>query len=97
LEIQSPNLDMKPAKVRLIAQASQQQLKRAKDVFQKAIGTELDVVIDQRANLPSVDRELQRIKRTAYKLSNTIMDSVEAIQNQLNGLECHELIQNCFA
>jgi len=50
-----------------------------------------------RANLPKVNMELGRIKKTAYKLSNTIMESVEIIRKQTKGWENQELIQTCFA
>jgi mitogen-activated protein kinase kinase kinase len=58
---------------------------------------ELNTLIDQRANLPRVNQELQKIKKTAYKLSNTIMDSVEIVRRQTTGLDCQDLIQTCFA
>lgn len=91
-----PSLDLKTSRLRLVADGSQQRLANAKVKFLQEVGVDLTVLIEQRANLPRVFQELQRIKRTAYKLSNTIMDSVEIIRKQTQGLDCQELIQTCF-
>lgn len=95
--IREPQLDMKPGRLRLVADGSQQRLANANASFIQAVGMDLNKLIDQRANLPRVAQELQKIKKTAYKLSNTIMDSVEIIRKQTRGLECQDLIQSCFA
>jgi mitogen-activated protein kinase kinase kinase len=89
--------DLKVGRLRLVADGSQQRLANANLSFQQAISLPLSILIEQRANLPRVNAELQRIKKTAYKLSNTIMDSVNLIRKQTVGLECQELIQTCYA
>ncbi len=96
-ESHPPQLDIKTGHLRVVADGSQQRLANANFAFTEAINMELPVIVEQRANLPRVHRELQKIKSTAYKLSNTIMDSVEIIRKQTVGLECQELIQTCFA
>jgi mitogen-activated protein kinase kinase kinase len=96
-DIREPVLDLKHGSLRVVADGSQQRLANANASFLQAIGTDLSKLIDQRANLPRVNSELQKIKKTAYKLSNTIMDSVEIIRKQTAGLECQDLIQSCFA
>ncbi|KAI9696564.1 MAG: Suppressor of Sensor Kinase (SLN1) [Candelina mexicana] len=90
-------IDIKAGRLRLVADGSQARLQNARLAFMQAINMHLDVLIEQRANLPRVNAELMRIKKTAYKLSNTIMDSVEIIRRQTSGLNCQELIQTCFA
>ncbi|CAN9163005.1 unnamed protein product [Alternaria sp. RS040] len=92
-----PHLDLKPGRLRLVADGSLQRLANANMSFLSSIGFELTTLIDQRANLPRVNAELQKIKKTAYKLSNTIMDSVEIVRRQTVGLDCQDLIQTCFA
>lgn len=95
--IREPHLDVKPGRLRLVADGSQQRLANANASFLHAIGIDLNTLVDQRANLPRVNQELQKIKKTAYKLSNTIMDSVEIVRKQTVGLDCQDLIQTCFA
>ncbi|KAJ4380442.1 Suppressor of Sensor Kinase (SLN1) [Didymella sp. IMI 355093] len=95
--IHEPHLDLKPGRLRLVADGSQQRLANANTSFLQAINMDLNTLIDQRANLPRVNSELQKIKKTAYKLSNTIMDSVEIVRKQTVGLDCQDLIQTCFA
>lgn len=97
LSIRQPNLDIKVGHLRLVADGSQLRLANANQNFVQNIDIQLPIIIEQRANLPRVHRELQRIKQTAYKLSNTIMDSVEIVRKQTSGLGCQELIQTCFA
>jgi len=95
--IRQPYLDVQVSRLRLVADGSQQRLANAKIAFMSAIGMDLTVLNEQRANLPRVNTELKKIKKTAFKLSNTIMDSVEIIRKQTEGLDCQELIQTCFA
>ncbi|KAF2484442.1 Ssk2-type MAP kinase [Neohortaea acidophila] len=97
-DMRQPNLGVKTGRLRLVADGSQQRLANANMAFMAITqNTELNVLIEQRANLPRVAQELTKIRKTAYKLSNTIMDSVEIVRKQTEGLECQELIQTCFA
>ncbi|KAJ4350690.1 Suppressor of Sensor Kinase (SLN1) [Ascochyta clinopodiicola] len=95
--IHEPHLDLKAGRLRLVADGSQQRLANANASFLQAIGMYLNTLIDQRANLPRVNSELQKIKKTAYTLSNTIINSVEIVRKQTVGLDCQDLIQTCFA
>lgn len=97
-DLKHPNLGMKYAgRMRLVADGSLQRLANANAAFAAVTGIDLNVLVEQRANLPRVNQELTKIRQTAYKLSNTIMDSVEIVRRQTAGLECQELIQTCFA
>ena len=89
--------DVRVGRLRLIADGSSQRLHNARMDLYNATGHELDVVIEERANLGRVNVELGRIKKTAFKLSNTIMESVEIIRNQNAGTASTDLIQSCFA
>ena len=89
--------DIRPGRIRLVADGSQQRLSNARINFVDSTGVQLDVLTELRANLPRVNVELGKIKKTTYKLSNTIMESVEIIRRQTQGMENQELIQNCFA
>ena len=97
LAMRAPSMDIRPGRLRLVADGSQQRLQSARLGFLQATGVQLDILTELRANLPRVNLELGKIKKTAYKLSNTIMESVEIIRKQTGGLENQELIQTCFA
>lgn len=97
VEMRPPAMDIRPGRLRLIAHGSQARLINARMTFLQGIGMQLDMLTELRANLPRVNLELGKIKKTAYKLSNTIMESVEIIRNQTKGLANQELIQTCFA
>ena len=97
VEMRAPSMDIRPGRLRLVADGSQQRLQNARLAFSQSTGVRLDIVTELRANLPRVSVELGKIKKTTYKLSNTIMESVEIIRKQTLGLENQELIQTCFA
>lgn len=97
IDMRSPAMDIRPGRLRLVADGSDKRLQNARLTFAQSVGIELDILTDVRANLPRVNMELGKIKKTAYKLSNTIMESVEIIRKQTKGLENQELIQTCFA
>ncbi len=94
--IREPSTDVKIGHLRLIADGSQARLQNARTAFLDSIDMHLDMVVEQRSNLKKVNLKLTDIKKVVYKLSNLIMDSVEIVRKQTNGLECQELIQNCF-
>ena len=97
ITMRAPSMDIRPGRLRLVADGSLPRLQSARTAFLQSIGMQLDILTDLRANLPRVNMELGKIKKTAYKLSNTIMESVEIIRKQTEGLENQELIQACFA
>lgn len=84
-------------RMRLVADGSTGRLQAARMQFASAVGQDLDVVIEQRANLTRVNTELGKIKKTTFKLSNTIMESVEVVRSQSGRKASPELIQSCFA
>ncbi|KIW67899.1 hypothetical protein PV04_07114 [Phialophora macrospora] len=94
--LELPN-DVRLGRLRLVADGSALRLQGARIEFANAVGRELDVVIEQRANLSRVNLELGKIKKTTFKLSNTIMESVEVIRSQNGGIASPELVQSCFA
>jgi mitogen-activated protein kinase kinase kinase len=94
--IREPPVDVKIGHIRLIADGSQARLANARLSFLDSIDMHLDMVVEERSNLHKVNTKLTEIKRVAYKLSNTIMDSVEIIRKQTEGKDCQELIQACF-
>ena len=97
MTMRAPSMDIRPGRLRLVADGSLQRLQNARSTFLQAIGMKLDILTEMRANLPRVNMELGKMKKTAFKLSNTIMESVEIIRKQTKGLENQELIQTCFA
>lgn len=97
VDVRALSMDLRPGRLRLVADGSQARLQTARLSFVQSTGVQLDVVTELRANLPRVNVELGKIKKTTYKLSNTIMESVEIIRKQTGGLENQELIQTCFA
>ncbi|CZS90699.1 hypothetical protein WAI453_004012 [Rhynchosporium graminicola] len=94
--IREPATDVKMGHLRLIADGSQIRLQNARQAFLESIDMHLDMVVEQRSNLKKVNLKLTEIKKVVYKLSNLIMDSVEIVRKQTDGMDCQELIQTCF-
>lgn len=96
MTVREEPLDLKLGHLRLIAGGSQNRLSNARKSFLELIDIHLDLVVEQRSNLKKVNQKLGDIKKVAYKLSNTFMDSVETIRSQTKGMEVQDLIQTCF-
>jgi mitogen-activated protein kinase kinase kinase len=94
--IREPSTDVKVGHLRLIADGSQARLANARLAFLNSIDMHLDMVVENRSNLKKVNIKLTEIRKVVYRLSNMIMDSVELVRAQTQGLDCQELIQTCF-
>ncbi|BFZ60124.1 Suppressor of Sensor Kinase (SLN1) [Saitoella coloradoensis] len=97
VDMPEPNLDIKQNRVRLVSDGSLARLANARRNFMHVTNNTLEVLVEQRANLPRVNRELVKIKKTSYKLSSSIMDSISIIREKTRGYGCQDLIQNCYA
>ncbi|KAF3291165.1 Suppressor of Sensor Kinase (SLN1) [Orbilia oligospora] len=96
VEIKEPFADIKAGRLRLVADGSELRLRKARDVFANLTKHNLDIILDQRANLPRVHYELMKIKKTIFRLSNTILDSVATVKRQLANLACQDIVQAFF-
>ncbi|KAH0595602.1 hypothetical protein MHUMG1_06778 [Metarhizium humberi] len=93
--LREQNIDLKRGQARLCATGSQA-LPEARKAFLDAVDMHLDLRQESRSNIHKVNVRLVEIRRVAYKLSSTFMDSVEVIRKQAEGKDCQELIQTCF-
>lgn len=91
--------DIRLGKLRLVVEGMQERLQNARMELAHLTGIQLDMAIEQRANLGRVNVELNKIKKISFKLSMAIMDSVAVIKNQLRerSWENNDLIQACYA
>ncbi|KAJ6181123.1 hypothetical protein N7519_011584 [Penicillium mononematosum] len=91
--------DVRLGKLRIVVGGMQERLQNARAELARLTGIQLDMVIEQRANLGRVNVELNKIKKISFKLSMTIMDSVAIIKDQLHerNWENNDLIQACYA
>lgn len=91
--------DVRLGKLRLVVEGMQEHLQNARMELAQLTGIQLDMAIQQRANLGRVNVELNKIKKISFKLSMAIMDSVAVTKNQLREKtwENNDLIQACYA
>lgn len=93
--LKDQNLDLKRGQLRLCATSSHA-LINTRRTFLDAVDMHVDLLQETRSNIHKVNTRLMEIRRVAYELSNTFMDSVETIRKQTAGTDCQELIQTCF-
>ncbi|CAG8555657.1 6742_t:CDS:2 [Acaulospora morrowiae] len=93
------NIDLKTHRTRLVADGSSySRLHECKKRFRKAVeNCGIKVLLETRANVPSVNREITKIKKTIFKFVNKIIDSVNTIRERTKNIECQDLIENCFS
>ncbi|PHH51962.1 MAP kinase kinase kinase wis4 [Ceratocystis fimbriata CBS 114723] len=96
LELSDQTLDLQVGHVRLLAASTDERYEEANDAFLDAVEVKLDVVMERRSNLAKVNQKLTELRRVAYKVSNTVMDSVETIRAETRNKNCEELVQTCF-
>ena len=99
IDILEQPTDVRLGKLRLVVEGMQERLQNARMELTHLTGIQLDMAIEQRANLGRVNVELNKIKKISFKLSMAIMDSVAVIKNQLREKtwENNDLIQACYA
>lgn len=71
LSVREEPVELKIGHLRLIAGGSQLRLANAKRAFLDIVDMHLDLLIEQRSNLPKVNARLMEIRKVQYKLSNT--------------------------
>jgi mitogen-activated protein kinase kinase kinase len=99
LEIPRIDLALKDDRVRLIADGGQHRLALAKqefdDVFLVDQDSEIDMkppvcIIEQKAHLPAVNREMKKINRAINRLAESITESVHHVRNTLRDTSKHQ-------
>lgn len=95
IPLREQNIDLKRGQLRLCA-TGYGALPSARRIFLDSVDTHVDLIQEYRSNIHKVNTRLMEMRRVAYKLSNTFMDSVETIKQQAEGKDCQELIQTCF-
>ncbi|CAG8562632.1 3453_t:CDS:2, partial [Ambispora leptoticha] len=98
ISLEGINIELKSHRTRLVADAAYPRLQACKQKFRTAVeGVEIQCVTESRANVQSVNREMQKIKKTINNFVTSIIQSVSHIRKITHGIECQELIENFFS
>lgn len=96
--VEEMDFGVRSGRLRLATDGSTYRLASCKSRFQKSLGPySLEVLIDSKANIQSINRELNRIKRTAFRLADSIISSVNILRRTVYGKGCQELVENFFS
>lgn len=80
----SADYDMREGRVRLVADGPMGRLARCKNIFYDLFPAFRDqVIVEQKAHLGRINRELKKIKRSEFKLAESILTSVERVHKVL--------------
>jgi mitogen-activated protein kinase kinase kinase len=91
------HLGIKTRRVRLTT-ADSSKLAVAKAAFWTATQhSGIELIQEQRAHIPKINKELYKIKMTVFKLADSTISSVGMIRAQTMGLGCQELVEECFS
>lgn len=92
------HIDIRANRVRIVTETADK-LRNAKQRFWEYIeGTGVEIIQEQRAHIPRVNRELSKIKRTVFKLAELTINSVNVLRNLVaDGLQCQDLIEESFS
>jgi mitogen-activated protein kinase kinase kinase len=91
------NIELKAHRIRLVSGAYPR-LQACKQRFREAVeGCGIEVLLETRTNVPCVNREMTKIKKTVFRFANKIIDSVAFIKEKTKDGECQDLIENCFS
>lgn len=84
-DISQFDFDMREGRVRLVADGSYVRLQRSKQIFYEMFPAFREqVIVEQKAHLGRINRELKKIKRSEYKLADSILASVERVHRVLS-------------
>ncbi|KAG0210111.1 Suppressor of Sensor Kinase (SLN1) [Mortierella sp. GBA30] len=89
--------DVKPGRVRLISERGSllDACKKRFSKFAEPFG--LEIITESRANVAALNKELNRAKKAAYKLADTIVQSVTVLRNvTMKVPNCQDLVQPFF-
>ncbi|KAF9438396.1 Suppressor of Sensor Kinase (SLN1) [Entomortierella beljakovae] len=91
------DLDLKPGRVRLISERGSL-LDSCKKRFGKiAEPCGLEIITESRANVTSLNKELNKAKKASYKLADTILQSVAVLRKiTMKVSNCQDLVQPFF-
>ncbi|KAF9964249.1 Suppressor of Sensor Kinase (SLN1) [Mortierella alpina] len=90
-------LDVKPGRVRLISERGSllDACKKRFSKFAEPFG--LEIITESRANVMALNKELNRTKKAAYKLADTIVQSVTVLRKvTMRVPNCQDLVQPFF-
>ncbi|KAF9117199.1 Suppressor of Sensor Kinase (SLN1) [Mortierella sp. AM989] len=91
------DLDVKPGRVRLISERGSllDECKKRFSKFAEPCG--LEIITESRANVTALNKELNKTKKAAYKLADTILQSVAILRKvTMKVPNCQDLVQPFF-
>lgn len=100
LELPPAQFDLRDRRLRIVADGPGARLTRAKRVFLSLFPSfASQTLVEQKAHLARIGREVKKIRRTAHRLSETILGSVERVQavSRRTPGESQEIVGNYFS
>ncbi|KAI8393936.1 uncharacterized protein BYT42DRAFT_488596 [Radiomyces spectabilis] len=91
------DLGLKTNRVRLVAATAKRLPTARMNFWAVAQHSGIEVLQEQRAQLPPINKGLRKIRKTVFKLADSSISSIETIRKQTLNLGCQELVEECFS
>ncbi|KAK9717340.1 Suppressor of Sensor Kinase (SLN1) [Basidiobolus ranarum] len=97
IDIDHMNINLGVNRIRLISESSSS-LADSKRVFSnRTKGIGINIIHNQKSHIPKVHKEQNKIKKTVFKLAETILFNVNVIRESTKHAPSVDLIENCFS
>jgi len=92
------NIELRNHRTRLVANGSYARLQACKQRFHNAVeNCDIKIITETCVNVPNVNHEVAKAKKTIIKLVKMIIDSVKKIREMTKDLQSQDLIENFFS
>ncbi|CAH1766854.1 11183_t:CDS:2, partial [Entrophospora sp. SA101] len=92
------NIELRNHRTRLVANGSYARLQACKQRFHSAVeNCDIKIITETCVNVPNVNHEVAKAKKTIIKLVKMIIDSVKKIREMTKNLQSQDLIENFFS
>ncbi|ORY00209.1 hypothetical protein K493DRAFT_256621 [Basidiobolus meristosporus CBS 931.73] len=96
IDVEYLNINLGVNRIRLISESTSS-LPDSKRVFtSRTEGAGINIAHTQKSNIPKVHKEQNKIKKTVFKLAETILLNVNVIREATKHSPSVDLIENCF-
>ncbi|GAB5590544.1 Suppressor of Sensor Kinase (SLN1) [Umbelopsis nana] len=89
-------LEIKADRVRLVSESAERLTEARAKFWNVVLNCGVELKQERRAHIPKINRELNKIKRTVFKLADSAVNGVKTIQEQTRNMDCHDIVEECF-
>ncbi|CAO3666433.1 unnamed protein product [Umbelopsis ramanniana] len=97
IPIDHVELEIKADRVRLVSESAERLTEARGKFWSVVLNCGVELKQERRAHIPKINRELNKIKRSVFKLAESAITGVKTIQEQTHNVDCQDLVEECFS